>query len=629
MIPEAWTIAPKFEAAEIAAWSPPEHLTPTDWADAHRYLDPLVTSAGGKYRSSWTPYAREWMDNAALGWVRQTTIMAGTQIGKTETVNNVLGFAIAQDPGPTMFVVPREKDIRTWSHARIKPMIEATPVLRAELTGSAHDLTTGEMLFRRSVLYVRSSQSPADLASVPVRYLLADEVDKYPRWSGREASPLDLAKERQRTFWNATAFVVSTPTTRDGNVFREFQDGDRRRYHVPCPHCGWFQVLRWQQVRWPAHCLEARDVRRERVAAYHCEKCDAAIPDEAKRAMLEQGVWVPEAYSFSDWVAGGARERDRTDHRSYHIWAAYSPWLTWWQLAATWLASKADPAKLQNWVNSWLAEIWEEKVEAPTDDLVRAAIKPGHRMGSGPTVPAEVLIATAGVDVQKDRLIYVVRGWGYDEESWLLAAGEVATFDELEAVLCLNVWASRGGVGVRCALIDSRYRRDEVLDLVRRRPALRMAQGVERNSPTDFEPKKLERHPRTGQPLPNSVLIWSLTVGRFKDYVAGRMRRPDTWHLPEDAPDGYAAQVTSEHKVRVRSNARELERWVVKPGHQANHYWDAEVYACAAARMIRVELLKRRDGDAGPAAPPPGPPPPRPPRPPRNRPPITFPRLSR
>jgi phage terminase large subunit GpA-like protein len=625
-----WTVAPAWQRDEAEAWRPPEWLRPSEWADRYRFLDPLVNSNGGKYSSEWTPYVREWLDNAALPWVRQTTIIAGTQVGKTETINNVLGYAIAQDPGPAMLVVPRSKDIVTTQERRILPMLEATPVLQDERTDHAHDEKRTEMLFRRSVLYLRSSQSPADLASVPVRYLFADEVDKYPGWSGREAAPLDLAKERQRTFWNATTYVASTPTTRDGVVQREFEDGDQRRFWVPCPHCGGFQLLKFEQLKWPETCRTAKEMRRTRAVEYVCSKCAKAIPDTAKRAMLLAGVWCPHDVELEQWTRGGLRERERNDHRSYHIWAGYSPWLAWWQIAAQFLASKSDPSKLQNWVNSWLAEVWEDKVEAPTESLVDAAVKPGLVMGPGDSVPRDVMVATAGVDVQKDGLYYVVRGWGYDEESWLLAGGFVATFEELEDILFRNVWTRHGSVGVRCAVIDSRYRRDEVLDLVRRRPAARMGVGVDRHGPIDFTTQRLEKHPRTGQPLPNSVLVWSLTVGRFKDFVASRMRRPEDWHLPEQLPDGYRAQVTSEHKVRVRTKKGVGERWVPKPGSAANHFWDAEVYAAAAAKMLRVELLRRPPGAAGDGAPPPPPPKPRPQGPPRReRNPDRFPRLAR
>ena len=210
-------------------------------------------------------------------------------------------------------------------------------------------------------------------------------------------------------------------------------------------------------------------------------------------------------------------------------------------------------------------------------------------------VPAGVLLATAGVDVQKDGLWVVVRGWGWDEESWLLFAGKVENFDQLDDLLFRRSWCERGTPGVRCGFIDSRYRRDEVLDWVRRRPAMRMAVGVDRTAPLDFTTSKLERHPKTGQPLEHSMLVWSITVHRFKDLLAARMQKPENWHFPEDTPHDYRVQIASEHKVRVRRRSRSSDVWVVKPGSDANHCWDAEVYAVAAARLIGVETLRRSE----------------------------------
>jgi len=608
-------LLPKWTAEELAAWALPEQLSVTEWADRFRILDQNSVEPGA-YRSTRTPYAIEWMNNATTPWVRQTTIIAGTQMGKTESINNAVAFAICQDPAPAMFVLPRNADVATTQQRRIMPMILATPALRDELTDKLGDAKKREIAFKRSTLYLRSSQSPADLASVPARYLFFDECDKYPAWSGKEAAPLELARERQKNFWNSVTYVVTTPTTREGVGWREFDDGDRRRFWVPCPLCGAFQVLKWAQVRYPEG-ITAREMRRTRCATYHCERCADAIPDLEKTRMLERGVWVPEAFTFEAWTQGGDRERDRADHRSYHIWSGYSPWQDWSKIASQFLKMKARPDTLMNWVNSWLAELWEDRVEAPTEDSITRAILPGFAMGK---VPDGVLLATAGVDVQKDGLWVVVRGWGWNDESWLLYATKVATFAELDDVLFRHVWCAKG-VGVRAGVIDSRHRRGEVLDFVRRRPAIRMGVGVDRHGPLDFTTHKLERHPDTGVPLEHSLLVWSITVGNFKDLVASRMQRPQDWHIPIDVPDYYRAQVTAEHKVRKRSRNREVELWVTKPGSAQNHCWDCEVYAAAAAKMIGVDMLKRVEGEATAATNPEGPP-----RRPRDG---GFPRLSR
>ena len=587
----------EWTADELAAWRPPDRLTVSQWADRHRFLDSKTSAEPGKYRTSRTPYSRQWQDSANCAWVRQVSIIAGTQLGKTETLNNILGYAIHQDPAPAMVVMPRNPDVRLATQRRILPMIMGSPVLKAELTEHEHDVKNVEIAFRRAVLYVRSSQSPADLSSVPVRYLLADEVDKYPKWAGDEAAPLDLARERQKTFWNRIAFVTTTPTTRDATGWSEYEDGDRRSFYLPCPDCGGFQVLDWHQVSYPKGST-ARDVERDgTIVAYACKLCGVTIADNAKPRMLELGVWVPAGHAVKEWIATG-QAADREPHRSYHLPSLYSPWLRWSDMAAQWLKSKDKPERLQNWVNSWLAEPWEDKIEAPTESDIDAAIVPGWTHAAG-KIPEGVLVATAGVDVQKNGMWVVVRGWGWDGQTWLLFAGFVSTWDALEDVLYRNDWTPSGAktAGIRAGFIDSRHRRGECLEFVRRRPTMKLAQGVDRTSALDFSSQKLEKHPDTGENLKRSVRIWSLTVARFKDNHAEAMRDPAKWHVPEDVSDDYRRQVTSEHKIRKRVRNRERDMWVLKPGSRANHLLDCEVYSVAAGKLVQVERL-RRDGDA-------------------------------
>lgn len=576
---------------EADAWRPPERLSVSQFADLHRVLVPLTSSEPGRYRSDRTPYGIEWMDSACCPWVRQVTIMASTQVGKTETINNVVLYAVAQDPGPAMVVLPRSIDVPMIGEMRLRPMFEASPRARQEMTNRAHDVKNRQMAFKRSVIYLRSSQSPADLASAPVRYVFADEVDKYPRWSGKEGDPLALALERQNTFWNALAYVTSTPTTREGNVHRHFLDGDQRRYWVPCPHCGKHQVLQWSRVKMGT--TELSEMRRTRSAWYECEHCAGKIDDHHKRGMLAGGVWVPLAFSPEQWQAG-AREADRTAHRSYHLWAGYSPWLRWSDLAIAFLKAKRDTAAMQNFVNSTLAEVWEEQVEKPLPAQVDAAKLVGWKLGE---VPDGCIVATAGVDVQRDHLWAVVRGWGHDGRSWLLWCGRLESFDALHELL-RKPWTS-SKQPVRLAFIDSRFRREDVLEFVRTHPEARMSVGVSRRTPVDFSTYKLGKHPRTGQALPTSVVVWSITVVRFKDLLAAMMSKPETWHLPSDVPEDYCAHIVSEHKVLVRSGGRAHEVWVMQPGHNANHLWDCEVYAVAAGRVLGVERLRDGSGSDG------------------------------
>jgi phage terminase large subunit GpA-like protein len=589
----------------------PERLSVSEWADEHRVLDNKVAAEPGRWRTDRAPYAREWMDSASTKWVRRVTIMASTQVGKTEAANNVIGYFVSQQPAPIMMVLPRADDAKVAQARRIVPMIDASTALRAELTPRAHDVSQREIVFRRSIVYFRAAQSPADLASVPVRVVLGDETDKWPSWSGREASPLALVRSRTNTFPRSyLVFLTSTPTTRGGLITKEFEDGDQRRFYVPCPHCGRHQVLSWPNLHWDSERIQtAADMRLAREAWFDCVHCAKRIEQKDKARLLGGGIWVPRRCTVEDWV-GGDRERDRVEHRSYHLWAAYSPWLDWWRLAASFLKAKAEgPAEMMDFTNSWLAEVWEDRLEHVGDEALHACVE---QRAQG-DVPEDVLVVTAAVDVQLDRLEWSVQGWGRDEETWVLATGRAKTFDELTDVLIRTRWG-KGQLAPRAIVIDSRYRRDEVLDWSRRhQPVVRMIAGVERDEPIPFSTKKLDRHPRTGQVLPNSTLVWSVNVSLFKDMVAARLElarshpneRGGRIHLPNDLPADWLTQLGSEHKVMERSGGRERSRWVKKPGHQRNEAWDLTVYNLAAARMVRVDTLRSDVAAPTPRAQPP------------------------
>ena len=50
------------------------------------------------------------MDAFTDPFVEEITVMAASQVGKTEGMFNMLGFIIDQDTGPALVVLPREND---------------------------------------------------------------------------------------------------------------------------------------------------------------------------------------------------------------------------------------------------------------------------------------------------------------------------------------------------------------------------------------------------------------------------------------------------------------------------------------------------------------------------------------
>lgn len=588
------TTAVQWTESERLAWKRPTALSVSEWADRHRELGDYAAEPG-RWRTSRTPYLRESMDGFSTRGVEQVTLWFSTQVGKTEAMVNMLGFAVDQDPGPTCFVMPREQDALRMLNVRVEPMFSASSHMRRNLTGRKHDWSKGgEVQFKRSALYMAWARSPASLASNAIRYAFFDEADKAPRWSGKEADPLDLLRERLRTFTGISKLAVSsTGTTREGRIYKEWETSDRRKYWVPCPHCGKYQVLTWSQVKFPSN-VQPRVIRAKNLARYLCELCERQITDGQKLEILARGKWVAEEGSI-DRHGNVTEPEIANPNRGYHLWAAYSPWLTFSDIAAKFLEAERSglPEKLMNFVNSWLAELWEEKLDEPRRSLIEVA-KMDYAEGE---VPDEVLVITAGADVQKSDIYYSVWGWGMDQRVWLLVEKRIRKFEQLEELVVRARFGPRH-IPCRMLCVDSRWRSYEVHNLAREFPENVCAiTGVEKNDPVPFVPRKVDRDPSTGALYKKSLQVWSVNVGMFKDQLSASMSvgpapgKPRAFHLHSDPSREFCHQMTSEQKVLIRSAQGVRARWVVKEGRSANHFWDTAVYAYAAAEMVHVNLM--------------------------------------
>jgi phage terminase large subunit GpA-like protein len=573
----------------------PREITVTEWSDQNRRLDPMSSAEPGVWRTERTPYLREPMDAFADPAVEDITIIASTQVGKTESMLNMLGYAIDEDPGPTLWVTARIEDIKTIALDRIKPMIDLSPTLCTHKTHYTDDISKSGIKLENMILYMAGSNSPAGLASRPIRYLFLDELDKYPKFSGKEADPLSLSTERTRTFWNRKIVKSSTPTTKDGVIHKEYQKTDKKRFHVPCPHCGVFQPLVFPQISWG----EERDpekVKEERLAFYECTACKGRIDDLHKPKMLSAGKWVPDGCQVEkDGTLTG--EIPRTTRRGYWINCLYSPWLTWSDIAAKFLESREDIPKLMNFVNSWLAEIWEEKTEETKEDELRMLVQD---VPEG-IVPDEAILLTAGTDIQKDYMVYTIRAWGYNDESWLIRAGYAESWAQLETILFNTQYPRRtlSPLQIRLACIDTGYRTDEAYEFTRRhRDRARAIKGVDRLSGVPYTMSKIDRNPKTGAIMPGGVSLYRLDTFVYKDKLTRLITSdPSIFHLYKEPMDDYFKQMTAEHKVirRDKKNGKVWEVWCLKTEALKNNFWDTEVYSAAAADMLFVSSLRKEN----------------------------------
>lgn len=234
--PNALTILKR--ALSLAA--PPPNLKISQWADQYRQLSNEASAEPGRWKTDRAAYQREIMDTMGDPSVDTVVIMSSAQIGKTEIVNNAVGYHIHLDPAPILLLQPTLEMAEAWSKDRFAPMLRDTPSLRG-LVRDPRARDSGNTLLHKRFpgghITMAGANSPASLASRPIRLVLCDEVDRYPASAGAEGDPVSLARKRSTTFWNRKLLLTSTPTIKGASrIEAAFEQSDQRRYHVACTH---------------------------------------------------------------------------------------------------------------------------------------------------------------------------------------------------------------------------------------------------------------------------------------------------------------------------------------------------------------------------------------------------------
>lgn len=559
----------------FSAFTPPEKLTVSEWADKYRILDEKSSASSGPWKTERTPYLRKIMDMFCEEEIEELNFCAGSQLGKTEAEYNMLCYAVDQDPGPVLVVYPTDSLAKFASENRLQPMFRISPAIKDKFNERTSDLY--ELQFTNNYIALVGANSPSDLASRPVRYIFFDEVDKYPKWSGKEANPLSLAEERQKTFsYNKKTIKVSTPTLNTGSIWKSYTKSDLRLgYYVSCPHCGYEQKFtmrtekgkKYGGIKWPE---DLKDPQLIRYATwYECCNCGQKIDDRHKMEMLRQGDWKPDNTPIG-----------RVKSVGFHLNSIYSPWLTFGDVAAKFISVKDNPEELMNFINSWLAEPWQPKAKRSTADSILEK-RINYLRGK---VHQSSQILVAGVDVQLDHFWWGVRAWGADLTSWLVDYGRVETWTNIEKVLRQAYPMDETGesVYINKACIDSGYNTDEVYKFC--------AYNQDICVPTKGSSKPLRSRytqSRIDKDIALGLILYIHDPNQFKDFIAGRLSRkintPGAWMLPSDIDRLYADQIVAEQKVDGK--------WEKISSHAQNHMLDVEVNIALAAELCGVRYL--------------------------------------
>lgn len=557
----------------LLALKPEDPMRVSEWAAKYRYMGANETSRPGPWRNEIVPYLVDIMDSLNKDGIEQITFLKPTQVGGTECGINILGYIISQAPCRVMYVLPNKDALEDFSQDRLQKVLTSNECFHGKF--EATNSKNAMLRYAGGFCKFGSAQSPTDLASWSVPVIVLDEIDKFPKMSGKEASPLKLAEERTKN-WSGKKkmFFWSTPTLKTGHIYQLYEAADvRYEYNVPCPHCGKMQPLKWKYVKFDAH-QPATVV--EHNAHYECCFCKGVITDKDKPDMLNKGRWLP-----TNECEGQPRSV------AYALNSLYSPWVSFGKMAAEFIRSKNDPLLLMNFVNSWLGEPWESKSAVMEADIVLK-----HKTDCPMyVVPNWCQLLTGGVDVQKGYLYWQIDCWGPGITSQRLAYGKCIGWDELEKVMD-TIWTGEDGKSqyqVCIYGIDTGFRTEEVYDYCWKHQGV--AFPVKGSSvhmaaylrPTNIEPRMPGRTP---------LQLWIVNTDQYKNEIAQRLEMPigrGSWMLNADCDLEYAEQITSEHRVM---DDKGRETWKPKTSAKQNHLWDCSVYSFAVADLVNMRALQ-------------------------------------
>lgn len=389
--------------------APPKKLTVSQWADENMVLSSSSAAEPGRWNTDRVPFQRAMMDAVCDPRCEKLVICASSQIGKSAIVNNIIGYYIDVDPCPMIMVQPTIQTAQEYSKQRIAPMIADVKALKKKVSDVKTRDSENTILmkvFDGGFLTIAGANSPAGLASKPVRIVLCDEVDRFPVSAGAEGDPVKLVEKRTRTFANKKLIYTSTPTIKGASrIEYEYEKGSREVWKHECPYCGDFFTIRFADLRFEYDKTEfdGRNQYAVKDVKWRCPACMQEFDEyKIKRA---PAVWE-------------AENPDMREVRSFKVNAFYSPFAGWKSLVQEFLDSKDDPEMLKTFYNTVLGESWEERGEIEDE-----AVLMNRCEDYGAELPDGVIVLTCGIDTQDDRLEYEVIGWGHGDECWGIEKG--------------------------------------------------------------------------------------------------------------------------------------------------------------------------------------------------------------
>jgi len=587
-----------YRSAYMRGLTPDPELWIDEWADEYMRI-PRESGAAepGPYRTARTPYAREPMRCLSPAHpCRRVVTMVASQLMKTQIALNFIGGCIHMAPSNILMLLPTLGLAKRVS-TRVGHTIEATPVLKervakARSRDARNTMDTKE--FEGGTLYATTAGSAANLAELAARYVYGDEVDRWDVDVDNEGDPIELAETRTSTFGrNAKVYFSSSPTVKGASRIADlFAESDQRHYYVACPHCSEMQVLEWENLKYTADYTHVQ---------YLCSNpdCGCLIDEHHKGEMLANGEWRAHAEGDGETVG-------------FYLNALYAPlgWVSWLGLAKQYdkakkAQDKGDLEPMQVFYNTRLARLWDSAMEVTQAKELQARAE-DYELGS---VPSGVLMLTAAVDTQHNRLELLVLGWGEGMERWVIDQQVISgdpsderTWLALDEKLKARYRHTSGVEMAICATaVDSGgHHTDEVYQfcrLRRWRNVFAVKGASKPGRPVIAQrPSKVDVT-RKGSVEKHGVELWMVGTDTAKDWIYNRYplnEGPGAIHFSQDLPEDWYQQAVAERKIARYVKGHKRIEWV-KGKADRNEALDLLVYNLAMAHYLGLHRYKEPD----------------------------------
>lgn len=536
----------------------------------------------GRWRTDRTPYNKEIMFSLSPQCdASEVVVIKGTQLGLTEVGSNMIGYYIDIDPAPMGLWMPTDKLAEKHAKKKLWGMVNSTEPLTRKVSPRGNQAGCSTLVnwnFPGGSLSIGGSNSGASFRSDSYRIIIMDDMDGFAEEVGDEGSPAELAERRTDTFPNnKKIYKNSTPTIKDkSHIESEFNNSDQRHYYVPCPACKKMQVIEFENIKWNTNVRN----KREGDAFLTCVGCGTAISESNKIKMMSAGEW--------------RQHNEGNKKRGYKVTSLYSVWVSWSQIVdefieASRLAKKGDKKRLKTWINTRLAEPYDEN-----PDKIKHSDLFKRKEDYINDVPLGGLILIAGADVQNDRIEVEVSAFGKNGEEWSIdrqmLVGDPAKpeiWDVLDDFYNNSMYDYEGGgkMKIYAMGIDTGGgKTTHVYRYCKTRHSKRIF-GLKGSSTLDAPVFSRSMSKAGGINMP----LYIIGVNQLKDEIFSSFLIEEVGsgyiHFPNNQKynEEYFAQLTAEKKIR--------DKWI-NQGGKRNEAIDIKVYSRATLAITGINPNK-------------------------------------